>query len=395
MRRSHTYQADCKPCVLERDAGYFDVLDVAGPGLRDNPRAEPTGHGGRDGKPVTRRIEKWRALGLCATMSKRKAVRERDKIMREVNGQIYTIQSHIPFKEFVEVFRREHYRGLKETSKRYYDQPMNAWIMPTLGNKKLYQIGPLEISEMLSAMENTGVARTTRVATRAILSTMFEKARKWGYLKDASNPAQDAEIGRGNKGGRTIWTPTIDEARAIVGHADDDVALIVEFIVWTGMRISEVLGLRCRNVDPDQAVVYIRERRSRWDVGDPKSDAGQRPLPVGYLAERLRPLMVGPEDFLLRQADGEPWTDQLLYRRIRSAMDGANLYHTGNAWHAFRRLHSTLMSKRMSLFDLRAQMGHANIKTTQKYVATPVDTRAEALAAAQANVIPFKKAKTA
>jgi integrase len=82
---------------------------------------------------------------------------------------------------------------------------------------------------------------------------MFEKARKWGYLKDASNPAQDAEIGRGNKGGRTIWTPTIDEARAIVGHADDDVALIVELIVWTGMRISEVLGLRCRNVDPDQA----------------------------------------------------------------------------------------------------------------------------------------------
>jgi integrase len=76
-------------------------------------------------------------------------------------------------------------------------------------------------------------------------------------------------------------------------------------------------------------------------------------------------------------------------------MDGANLYHTGNAWHAFRRLHSTLMSKRMSLFDLRAQMGHADIKTTQKYVATPVDARAEALAAAQANVIPFKKAKTA
>jgi hypothetical protein len=45
----------------------------------------------------------------------------------------------------------------------------------------------------------------------------------------------------------------------------------------------------------------------------------------------------------------------------------------------------------MSLFDLRAQMGHADIKTAQQYVATAVDSRAEALVAEQAKVIPFRK----
>jgi hypothetical protein len=50
-------------------------------------------------------------------------------------------------------------------------------------------------------------------------------------------------------------------------------------------------------------------------------------------------------------------------------MDAAGLYHTGNAWYAFRRLHSTIMSRRMSLFDLRVQMGHAGIQTTERYVA--------------------------
>jgi integrase len=76
-------------------------------------------------------------------------------------------------------------------------------------------------------------------------------------------------------------------------------------------------------------------------------------------------------------------------------MDGAKLYHTGNAWHAFRRLHSTLMRNEMSIFDLRAQMGHADIKTTQRYVDSPVSERAAALAEAQAKVIPFRKAKQA
>ena len=110
----------------------------------------------------------------------------------------------------------------------------------------------------------------------------------------------------------------------------------------------------------------MRERRSRWDLDDPKSAAGQRPLRLGYLAERLRPLLATPNDFLFRQANGDPWTDQLLYRRVRRALDDAGAYHTGDAWHAFRRLHSTLMSRLMSLFDLRAQMGHADIKTAQQ-----------------------------
>ena len=72
-------------------------------------------------------------------------------------------------------------------------------------------------------------------------------------------------------------------------------------------------------------------------------------------------------------------------------MDGAKLHHAGNAWHAFRRLHSTLMRREMSIFDLRAQMGHADIKTTQRYVDSPVSDRAEALANAQSKVIPFRK----
>ena len=87
------------------------------------------------------------------------------------------------------------------------------------------------------------------------------------------------------------------------------------------------------------------------------------------LADRLRPLLTSPEAFVFRQSDGEPWTDQLLYRRIHAAMDAAGLSHTGNAWHAFRRLHSTIMSRRMSLFDLlRVPMGHADIQTMQSYV---------------------------
>lgn len=345
-----------------------------------------------DGKPLVTRREKWYVLGLQKGMTKRQAERKRDEIMREVNGQIYTIQSHIPFSDFLAVYKREHYRGLKETSKRFYDSRIAAWIQPAFADKKLYQVGPLDVAQVLGAMETAGVARNTRVATRAIVGNIFKMAKRWGYLKDAENPATDAEIGRDSGAARTIWTPTLEEARVIIAEADDELGLILEMIIWTGMRISEVAGLRCKNVDVAQAVVYVRERNVRGVMDDPKSTAGQRTLPLGYLAAKVAPLMGGPENFLFRQSDGEPYTDQLLNRRVVAAMKRAGLYHEGNAFHAFRRLHSTLMSERMSLFDLRAQMGHADIKTTQKYVAVNLDNRRDAVRDAQAEkVIPIRR----
>jgi hypothetical protein len=44
-----------------------------------------------DGKPKIRRVEKWRSLGLCAKVTKRQAEREKERIMREVNLQVYTV----------------------------------------------------------------------------------------------------------------------------------------------------------------------------------------------------------------------------------------------------------------------------------------------------------------
>jgi hypothetical protein len=215
-----------------------------------------------DGKPVVTRRERWCVLGKREETTKRQAEREKDRIMREVNGQIYTIQSHIPFADFLKIYKTEHYRGLKETSKRFYDSRIAAWIEPTFRDKKLYQIGPLDVARMLGAMERTGVARNTRVATRAIVGNVFKMAKRWGYLKDAENPATDAEVGRDSGAARTIWTPTLEEARLIIAHADEEIALILEMIIWTGMRISEVVGLRCKNVDVAQSekVVPIRKK---------------------------------------------------------------------------------------------------------------------------------------
>jgi len=52
----------------------------------------------------------------------------------------------------------------------------------------------------------------------------------------------------------------------------------------------------------------------------------------------------------------------------------------GLAGNSFRRLHITLMQQRgLTLFDLRRQAGHADVRTTQKYIADDIGRRQEAV----------------
>ena len=49
------------------------------------------------------------------------------------------------------------------------------------------------------------------------------------------------------------------------------VRLMIETVVSTSMRISELLGLRWRCVDLDRGLVYVQERYYRGDTDEPKS----------------------------------------------------------------------------------------------------------------------------
>ena len=57
------------------------------------------------------------------------------------------------------------------------------------------------------------------------------------------------------------------------------VKLMVETAVSTGMRISEILGLKWRYVDLTLGVVKVEERLYRGETGEPKSERARRVLP--------------------------------------------------------------------------------------------------------------------
>jgi integrase len=75
--------------------------------------------------------------------------------------------------------------------------------------------------------------------------------------------------------------PTPDEIRAIINAASGRWRPLLLTAIFTGLRASELRGLRWLDVDLSKGELHVHQRADRWNrIGDPKSEAGQRAVPL-------------------------------------------------------------------------------------------------------------------
>ena len=93
--------------------------------------------------------------------------------------------------------------------------------------------------------------------------------------------AADKRGKRQLKTGKDIPTP--DEIKAIIGAAGRWRPLLITAI-FSGLRSSELRGLRWSDVDLKNGELHVRQRADRYgEIGKPKSKAGHRTVPLGPL----------------------------------------------------------------------------------------------------------------
>jgi len=337
-----------------------------------------------DGKPIIRRVEKWRSLGLCATMTKRQAEREKDKILREVNQQVYTVQSQIPFEIVVKQWQENHVSSLAAPTRATYQQNVRCYILPAFKGMRLCDVSTLQIEKLFKGMEQAGLSRATRATCKGILKSIFGCARRWKYTADMPSPVRDAAIGGGARRLRECRIPPLEDVQRLMAGCEGDIPLLIETLITTGMRISEAAGLIVSDLDFEHGLISVTRRYCRGDMGDTKSEHGPRLLGMGSLVEDLRAHVARKTSAAaVFTYNDEPIQDNsLLANHVTPVMEKLGIKFPGFGWHTFRRMHLTMMRQRgLSVFDLRQQAGHADVRTTQRYIADDVAERARAVAA--------------
>ncbi len=102
----------------------------------------------------------------------------------------------------------------------------------------------------------------------------FDDSRKRGKERQAEK-RQKGKLKVG------VDIPTREEIKAIVEAAKGRWRPILLTAIFTGLRASELRGLRWADVDIEKRELHVRQRADRYSkIGKPKSDAGERTVPL-------------------------------------------------------------------------------------------------------------------
>src|SRR5579863_8048739 len=110
------------------------------------------------GKDQIERKEVWHTLGSCDAITKRKALRMRDEVMREVNREVYTIQSQILFQDFAEIYMKQHTVTLAPGGQKRDLSLIRNHLLPSFGPVRLCDIGTEEVQAFLNAKNRDGLS---------------------------------------------------------------------------------------------------------------------------------------------------------------------------------------------------------------------------------------------
>jgi integrase len=131
-------------------------------------------------------------------------------------------------------------------------------------------------------------------------------------VKDMRGTRRNGNLAEKRKKGKLVVgvdIPAPEEVRALLGAMDGHWRPLLLTAVFTGMRSSELRGLRWQDVDFQAKAIHVRQRADEFgEIGAPKSKAGTRTIPVPPIViNTLREWSVrATHDLVFANPNGEP-----------------------------------------------------------------------------------------
>src|SRR5262245_12176590 len=168
-----------------------------------------------------------------------------------------------------------------------YRRHLELHITPLLGAVKLSQLTAPMVRGFADALRKGGTSpamvRKLRVSLSAILTDALERGLVAqnivkGMRKQRRGNEADRHRGKLKVG---VDIPAPDEVRRFLAHLEGRWRPLFLTAIFTGLRASELRGLRWSDVDLARAEIHVRQRADRYRIiGRPKSETSERSVPL-------------------------------------------------------------------------------------------------------------------
>ena len=200
-------------------------------------------------------------------MAEERLERELDRLRAKLGQSGVTVDQAIDeWLRYIEFDRRR-----KRSTVKDYRGTANHALRPRLGKLPIEEVTTATIDAYREELVSGGrLSPRTINKHLALLHGVFKRAqRKWGLR---SNPVAAAERQPEHDNYEFQVLESWDEVEALVrAAADEQDAALYLTAVGAGLRMGELRGLRLRDVDYLNALLWVRKNFVEGEVGTPKA----------------------------------------------------------------------------------------------------------------------------
>jgi site-specific recombinase XerD len=252
-------------------------------------------------------------------------------------------------------------------TKRCYAAYLRRWIVPQWGPSRLDEIRAIQVEIWLHRLT---LAKSSCAKIRNLMSVVFNHACRYEFFD--RNPIHLVRQGAKRKTSPNVLAPA--EIKALLDRLALRERTLVLLAASTGMRQSELFGLKWSDIDFDHQLMSVTRSVVCGVVGPCKTESSQKPVPLHqFVADTLaqwreKRVHKKPEDWIFASARNRGrmplWGPAILRKYIQPAARDAGIERR-IGWHTFRHTYSTLLRGVGTEFKVMQELlRHSSLRST-------------------------------
>lgn len=300
-----------------------------------------------------------KTLGYCATR------KDAMQMLAEYNKNPYDLTNQdITFAEVYKIWSTEHFKQYPSTR-----APITSMYKhcASLYDIKMKDIRLSHLQAVMTAL--TGKSRSTQTNAKTIFNNVFRYCMKNDIIqKDYAQYVQKTLITKKSIQNKFF---TQEQIKAVINsqdftHRGSNYADAVLILLYTGMRINELLTLKCCDIDLEKRIINLHGT---------KTEAAERIIPIHKEIAPIISARMSGEYLLMKNDKPVPYNTFHLY--WEKYMKHLGIPHTPHATrHTFI---SAMDDSGITGVVVKRIVGHANKSVTEHYTHKSIDQLIEGI----------------
>jgi len=315
------------------------------------------------------------------------------EMLKNVVDDKFVIPEKITLREYLIDHWLPHIKStVRENTFIRYAGIVNNHLIPNLGGLQVSKIKPAAIQKLYRTLMEPGSRKDKKTGGLSPRSVQYVHVTLYRALKQAvawqmiaTNPADSVEIPKQAKKEMKVWS--IEQVKTFLSAIPSARWKALYSLAFsTGMRLSEILGLRWKDIDFDNGTLSVRQglhyHNGEFTFDEPKTKNSKRTITLpadtvkalkAYKHEQNQKYMKAKKerkavyekypDLVFRSRVGTPTSPHNVIRHFRDTQAALDLPPLN--FHEIRHTHATmLLQSGEHIKVVSERLGHASVSTT-------------------------------